>query len=79
MKYKGGEVFYFKNPFALPKCIKKVFQGLNLPTCPEFSFSCIDEIELRGRGRCPMVIQYTAILHRNIPECPVIISAEFLV
>lgn len=30
--------FNFKNLFALPKCIKKVFEGLNLPTSPEFSF-----------------------------------------
>lgn len=79
MKYKGGDFFNFKNPFALPKCIKKVFRGLNLPTCPEFSFSCLSEIELWGRGRCPMVIQYTVILYRNISECPMIISAEFLV
>ena len=52
---------YFKNPFDLPKCIKKLFQGLNLPTYPEFSSPFLSEIDLRGRGRCHIVIQYTAI------------------
>lgn len=52
MKYGGCS-------FGLPKYIKKVFQGLNLPTY--WRFSSLSETDLRGRGRCHMVIQYTAI------------------
>lgn len=52
---------YFKNPFGLPKCMKKLFQALNLPTYPEFSFPFLSEMDPKGRGRCHMVIQYTAI------------------
>lgn len=51
---------YFKNPFGLPKCIKKLLQGLNLPTYTKFSFPFLSEIDLRGGGRCHTVIQYTA-------------------
>lgn len=53
MKYKGGEVFYFKNPFALPKCIKKVFQGLNLPTCPDFLFPALMKLKFEEGAGVP--------------------------